>query len=240
MEITLASRAFRSEIAAELYPFLGDLSQEGLSRISAAARMSSIKGGAVVIVEGQPMQNMLLLEKGAIRVFKLIPEGRQITLYRVLPGDGCILSTYSILNDAPFPASAIAEVDTQAWLVPGQLIRDLFVDEPAFRKFANELVMKTITPLIMLIDQIAFHKMDQRLATFLLAASTTHPGAFKPVTMTHQQIANHLGTAREVVSRCLSSFESDSLIEVSRRSIRVLDAEGLRRIASNSQHWTDA
>jgi CRP/FNR family transcriptional regulator, anaerobic regulatory protein len=79
-----------------------------------------------------------------------------------------------------------------------------------------------------------FRKMDQRLATFLLATSATQPGAFKPVTMTHQQIANHLGTAREVVSRCLSSFESDSLIGVSRGSIRILDAEGLRRIADSN------
>ncbi len=234
MERTLENSGPGSEMMADLYPFLGDLSREGLARISAAANKSSLTGGTVVIREGQSVQNMLLLETGAIRVFKLIPEGRQITLYRVLPGEGCILSTYSILNDAPFPASAIAEVDSQAWLVPGQLIRDLFVDEPAFRKFANELVMKTIAPLIMLIDQIAFRKMDQRLATFLVAASAAQPGAFKPVTMTHEQIANHLGTAREVVSRCLSNFESDSLIEVSRRSIRVLDAEGLRKIADSN------
>lgn len=231
---TLPSSRFQSEIAAELYPFLGDLSQEGLARLSAAVRMSNFTGGTVVVLEGQPVQNMLLLEKGAIRVFKSIPEGRQITLYRIVPGDGCILSTYSILNDAPFPASAIAEVDTQAWLVPCQLIRDLFVDEPAFRKFANELVMKTITPLIMLIDQIAFHKMDQRLAAFLLATSATQLGAFKPVTMTHEQIASHLGTAREVVSRCISNFESDSLIEVSRRFIRILDADGLSKIAASN------
>lgn len=234
MKHTRASQGFRSEIAAELYPFLGNMSQMGLERISAAACISSFPGGAIVVREGQPVQNMLLVDKGAIRVFKSIPQGRQITLYRVLPGDGCILMTYSILNDAPFPASAIAEVDTQTWLIPGQLVRDLFADEPAFRKFANELVMKTIAPLIMMIDQIAFHKIDQRLATFLLATSATHPGAFKPVTMTHEQIASHLGTAREVVSRCISSFESNSLIEVSRRFIRILDAEGLRRIADSS------
>jgi CRP/FNR family transcriptional regulator, anaerobic regulatory protein len=231
MAHTLASRGFRSETAAELYPFLGNISEAGLGSISAAARISSFTRGAIVVREGQPIQNMLLVAKGAIRVFKSIPEGRQITLYRVLPGDGCILMTYSILNDAPFPAAAIAEVDTQAWLIPGQLVRDLFADEPAFRKFANELVMKTVTPLIMMIDQIAFHKVDQRIAAFLLATSATQPGAFKPVTMTHEQIATHLGTAREVVSRCISSFESDSLIEVSRRFIRILDAEGLRRIA---------
>jgi CRP/FNR family transcriptional regulator len=94
--------------------------------------------------------------------------------------------------------------------------------------------MNTIAPLIMMIDQIAFHKVDQRLATFLLSTSETQPGAFKPVTMTHEQIASHLGTAREVVSRCVSSFESDSLIEVSRRFIRILDAEGLRRIAGST------
>jgi CRP/FNR family transcriptional regulator, anaerobic regulatory protein len=234
MKHTRASDGFRSEIAAELYPFLGNMSQMGLERISAAARISSFPGGAIVVREGQPVQNMLLVDKGAIRVFKSIPEGRQITLYRVLPGDGCILMTYSILNDAPFPASAIAEVDTQTWLIPGQIVRDLFADEPAFRKFANELVMKTIAPLIMMIDQIAFHKIDQRLATFLLATSATQTGAFKPVMMTHEEIASHLGTAREVVSRCISSFESDSLIEVSRRFIRILDAEGLRRIADSS------
>ncbi len=141
---TLASRDFRSEIA--IYPFLGDLSQEALARVSAAARKSSFTSGAIVVLEGQPVQNMLLLAKGAIRVFKSVPEGRQITLYRILPGDGCILSTYSILNGAPFPASAIAEVDTQAWLIPCQLIRDLFADEPVFRKFANELVMKRLPP----------------------------------------------------------------------------------------------
>jgi CRP/FNR family transcriptional regulator len=234
MAPALTSRGFRSEIAAELYPFLGSMSEAGLGRISTAARISSFTRGSIVVQEGQPVQNMLLVGKGAIRVFKSIPEGRQITLYRVLPGDGCILMTYSILNDAPFPASAIAEVDTQTWLIPGRLVRDLFADEPAFRTFANELVMKTIAPLIMMIDQIVFHKIDQRLATFLLTTSEAQPGALKPVTMTHEQIAGHLGTAREVISRCISSFESDCLIEVSRRFIRILDAEGLRRIADSS------
>ncbi len=234
MKHTPASQGFQAETASELYPFLGNMSLVGLERISAAARISSFPGGAIVVREGQPVQNMLLVAKGAIRVFKSIPEGRQITLYRVMPGDGCILMTYSILNDAPFPASAIAEVDTQTWLIPGQLVRDLFADEPAFRTFANELVMKTIAPLIMMIDQIAFHKIDQRLATFLLATAAAQPGAFKPVTMTHEQIASHLGTAREVVSRCISSFESASLIEVSRRFIRILDAEGLRRVAGSN------
>src|SRR5512147_1518545 len=172
------------------------MSQPGRERVSSAVRISSFTGGAIVFREGQPVGNMLLVEEGAIRVFKSIPEGRQITLYRVLPSDGCILMTYSILNDAPFPASATAEIGTRAWLIPGQLVRDLFADEPAFRKFANELVMKTIAPLIMMIDQIAFHKMDQRIAAFLLSASEAQPGAFKPVTMTHEQIAGHLGTAR--------------------------------------------
>lgn len=233
MEHALVNRGFQLETAAQLYPFLRSVSQKGLERISSAARIAGFPRGARVVREGQPVANMLLVDKGAIRVFKSIPEGRQITLYRVLPSDGCILMTYSILNDAPFPASATAEVDTQAWMIPGQLVRDLFADEPAFRTFANELVMKTIAPLIMMIDQIAFHKMDRRLASFLLSASETQPGAFKPVTMTHEQIAGHLGTVREVVSRCVSSFETDSLIEVSRRSIRILDAEGLRKIAES-------
>ncbi len=233
MQHTMTTRGFRLETAAKLYPFLGDLSQKGLARISASVRLSSFTRGTFVCLEGQPIQNMLLLEDGAIRVFKSIPNGRQITWYRVLPGDGCILLTYSILNDAPFPASAIAEVDAQGWLVPRQLVRDLFVDEPVFRRFANELVMNTITPLIMLIDQVAFHNMNERLASFLLEASATQPGAFRPVSMTHEQIANHLGTAREVVSRCLSHFESDSLVEVSRRTIRILDTDGLRRIAAS-------
>lgn len=234
MERTLANRGFQLETAAQLYPFLRSVSQEGLDRISAAARISSFPRDARVVREGQPVANMLLVDKGAIRVFKSIPEGRRITLYRVLPSDGCILMTYSILNDAPFPASAIAEVDTRAWTIPGKLVRDLFADEPAFRQFANELVMKTIAPLIMMIDQIAFHKVDRRLAAFLLSASETKPGEFKPVEMTHEQIADHLGTAREVVSRCLSSFGADSLIEVSRRFVRILDAEGLRKIAHSS------
>jgi CRP/FNR family transcriptional regulator len=126
MKHAVVSKGFHLEMAAQLYPFLRSMSQQGLERISAAVRISNFTRGAIVVGEGRPVPNMLLVDKGAIRVFKSIPEGRQITLYRVLRGDGCILMTYSILNDAPFPASAIAEVDTQAWLIPGRLVRDLF------------------------------------------------------------------------------------------------------------------
>lgn len=214
-----------------LFPFAAGLTARGADRLRQSLSSAHVPAGKILLEEGSRCETLLLVRSGTIRVFKATPAGREITLYLVQAGEMCILGISCLFSDQRYPAMAAVMEDVDALVVPGGVFRELFRDEPAVRQFVVDLFSRRLDVVMTLVEEVAFRKMDQRLAAFLLRKSSEKTGRFRPVEMSHEQIADHLGTAREVVSRLLSQFEDDGMIELDRRRVRIADPAKLSALA---------
>ena len=162
--------------------------------------------------------------RGAIRVAKRSSGGRELPLYRVLPGESCIITSSCLLGHSDYNARGITEGETQLVLLPRPLFDEL-IATPAFRDFVFALFSERMADLMQLVEEVAFRRLDQRLAALLLGKGRT-------VHLTHQQLADELGSVREMVSRLLKGFAEQGLVRLGREQVEVLDPAGLRRLAS--------
>jgi CRP/FNR family transcriptional regulator len=212
-----------AELAA-LYPVLAKLPAALLQRIVGALQTLSVPAGTVVFDERQPCRGFPFVLAGSIRVAKFSAGGRELPLYRVLAGESCIISSSCLLGHADYNARGVAEGPTTLALLPRPLF-DEMLGEPAFRDFVFALFSERMAELMQLVEEVAFRKLDQRLAALLL-------GKGRLVHATHQQLADELGSVREMVSRLLKGFAGQGLVRLGREQVEVLDAAGLRKIAS--------
>lgn len=189
-----------------------------------AASLVHIPAGRDVFVEGDRVDALALLLNGQVRVYKIGATGREITLYRFGLGESCILSANAILSHASFPALATVEQDAEALLIPASLFRSWVRDSDAWRDFLFSLLSRRLASLMMLIEEVAFQRMDRRVAALLVDRAEVQ----NPVAMTHQEIAAELGSSREVVSRILEDFDSAGAVRTRRGTIEILDAKDLR------------
>jgi CRP/FNR family transcriptional regulator len=207
-----------------LYPVLAKLPAGLLQRIVATMQTMSVPAGTVVFDEHQPCRGFPFVLAGAVRVAKLSSSGRELPLYRVLAGESCIISSSCLLGHADYNARGVAEGETTLALLPRPLF-DEMLGEAVFRDFVFALFSERMADLMQLVEEVAFRKLDQRLAALLL-------GKGRLVHATHQQLADELGSVREIVSRLLKGFAEQGLVKLGREQVEVLDAVGLRRVAS--------
>ena len=185
---------------------------------------ASLPAGATVCHQGNVCQQLPILISGQARVFKLSESGKEITLYRIAPGESCVLTASCIMSNLSFPAIAETEEDVEALLIPANKVADWFEEYPAWRQFVFEMISRRLSSILTVIEEVAFQRMDSRLANYL-ANNTNDENC---INTTHQQIADELGTAREVVTRLLKDLEADGKIELKRGLIRILDKEKLQ------------
>jgi CRP/FNR family transcriptional regulator len=207
-----------------LYPVLGKLPAGLLQRIVGALQTLTVPGATAVFDEHQPCRGFPFVLAGAIRVVKLSPSGRELPLYRVLAGESCIISSSCLLGQADYNARGVSEGPTTLALLPRPLFEEMLA-EPVFRNFVFALFSERMAELMQLVEEVAFRKLDQRLAALLL-------GKGRVVHATHQQLADELGSVREMVSRLLKGFAEQGLVKLGREQIELLDAAGMRRVAS--------
>jgi CRP/FNR family transcriptional regulator, anaerobic regulatory protein len=167
-----------------------------------------------------------VVASGRVRVGLTAENGREILLYRLGPGDACLLSTSALLSDEALPAEAVAETEVEALVVPAERFDRLIAEDAAFRHDALRAYAERVAGLVVMIEDVLFRALPQRLARWLLARAKDGV-----VAATHQEIAAELGTAREVVTRALSHFEREGLIAADRRHIRLVDRERLAALA---------
>jgi len=210
------------ELAA-LYPVLGALPADLAARFVAEAQGMSVPAGTVVFDERQPCRGFPFVLSGGIRVVKLAANGRELPLYRVLPGESCIITSSCLLGGVDYNARGVAESETALVLLPRDLF-DRLLAQPPFRAFVFSLFSERIAELMQLVEEVAFRKLDQRLAGLLL-------GRGRELAVTHQQLADELGSVREMVSRLLKGFAAQGLVRLGRERIEILDPAGLRRVA---------
>lgn len=206
-----------------LYPVLATLPPTARTRLQQHAQVLSVPAGIVVFDELQACQGFPFVLSGGLRVVKAAPNGRELPLYRVTPGETCIISSACLLGHAPYNARGIAEVETRLLLLPKADFQAL-LGEAAFRDFVFTLFSERIADLMQLIEEVAFRKLDQRLAALLL-------GKGPRLHVTHQQLADELGSVREIVSRLLKGFAEQGLVALAREQVDILDPAGLRRLA---------
>lgn len=209
---------------AELYPVLEELPAPLRERLVGEAQAMTIPAGTVLFDELQPCQGFPFVLNGSIRVVKLAANGRELPLYKVLPGESCIITSSCLLGHAEYNARGITESETSLVLLPRTLFDDL-LGTNAFRDFVFHLFSERIAELMQLIEEVAFRKLDQRLANLLL-------GKGRQLHTTHQHLADELGSVREMVSRLLKGFADQGWVRLGREQIEVIDPTALLRLAN--------
>lgn len=207
----------------QLYPVLGTVDGGLRQRLEQEVGFLEVGAGAVVFDEAQACQGFPFVLEGSIRVVKSAANGRELPLYRVGPGETCIISSSCLLGNAAYNARGIAEQATKLALMPRPLFADMLAQGP-FRDFVFHLFADRIADLMQLVEAVAFRKLDQRLAALLL-------GHGRLVRVTHQQLADDLGSVREMVSRLLKGFAEQGWVRLGREQIEILAPAELRRLA---------
>jgi len=210
----------------ELYPVLTGLSADRLAALTQPRVVMQLPAGTQVFAEHQPCQGFPLLIEGSIKVVKLAANGRELMLYRVSPGGSCIISSSCLLGHTDYNARGIAETPLTLLALPVQAFSALMLEHAPFRDFVFHLFAERIGELMQLVEEVAFARLDQRLAKLLLARNE------RQLNITHQQLADELGSVREIVSRLLKGFVAQGLVELGREQLTIIDRNGLQKIAS--------
>jgi CRP/FNR family transcriptional regulator len=188
----------------------------------------SLRQGTFIRMEGQRCDTLAIIVSGLARVYKSGDSGREITLYRIHPGESCIITASCILSDHAFPATAVVERDIDALVVDSVTFRDWIKRHDYWRHHVFELLATRLAHVLEVVQSVTFRRMDQRVAGLIDASVSI---ASNSLSRTHAALADELGTSREVVSRILKDFERSGLVQLGRAEIQVLDRAGLRRKA---------
>jgi CRP/FNR family transcriptional regulator len=207
---------------------------QGLSRLepklrdvlTRRAKVVSMPKGSVIFGPGKSPDHLLLLLEGTVRVQQLAENGREVVLYRVTAGESCVLTTACLLAYEDYAAEGIAETDIEAAAIPRAVFDEMIATSKEFRTFVFTAYSRRITDLFHVIEDIAFRRMDIRLAQKIVERA--EDGVLRA---THAQLAAELGTAREVISRQLAEFQRRGWVELGRGTVQVRDAPALAALA---------
>jgi len=208
-----------------LYPVLGELPVTELGGMLQQASVMHIPSGTVLFDERQICQGFPLLLSGNLRVIKSSSQGRELQLYRVMPGESCILTSSCLLGDTRYQARGIVEETVEMVFLPASVFHSMLAKYSAFRHYVFQLFTGRLTDMMELVTAVAFQKLDQRLAALLAAKSS-------PIHTTHQALADELGSAREIVSRLLKGFSEQGWVTLGREQITITNLAALKKFAA--------
>ncbi|MDH2916593.1 MAG: Crp/Fnr family transcriptional regulator [Gallionella sp.] len=207
------------------YPMLAKLPVSKLDDLLSHAMVMSLPAATVVFDENQACQGFPLILSGSLRVIKAAANGRELQLYRVIPGESCILTSSCLLGHTRYQARGICEQDVEMVLLPATAFHALLENQSSFRTYVFHLFSDRLTDLMQLVSAVAFQKLDQRLAALLITKES-------PIHSTHQALADELGSAREMVSRLLKGFSDQGWLLLGREHIEIIDRSALSRFAT--------
>ncbi|MDR3521222.1 MAG: Crp/Fnr family transcriptional regulator [Acidocella sp.] len=208
-------------------PALAGLDTPGRALLGSLSHAMTAPAGMRVFGEGSPCKAFLIVRSGQIRVCKTGETGREIVLYRVGPGETCIVTTACLMTSTDYDADGVAESDIVAQALPLPGFMSLLAQSAGFRQFVFAAYGARIADLLLRIEEVAFGKIDQRLAA-MLGERADASGLLE---MTHYDMAVELGTAREVVSRQLKEFERNGWVRLGRGQMQLMDAKALAALA---------
>lgn len=208
------------------FPGLEALESKARNLLKNAAQEAVIPVGTTVFSSGAKCENYLLVTDGSVRVQMVSENGREIVLYRVENGQTCIMTTTCLMAHENYTAEAITETEVNAVIVPAQTFHKLIDCSSVFRTFVFSSYSTRLADLLMLVDEVAFHRIDVRLAKFL----TERMDEQQRLKTTHQELAVELGSAREVISRQLKDFENRGWVKLSRGQVELTDLKALANL----------
>ncbi len=217
-----------NELFSSVFPFFSGMSEEDKYVLTHASQYVKFERGRN-IHDGNECTGVILVKSGALRLYILSDEGKEITLYRMFQGEMCVLSASCVLNNITFDVFVDSEEDSECIVVGGCAYEEICRRIPAAKIFTLESALSRFSDVMWVMQQILFMSMDKRLAIFLLDEIAKVGG--DTVKLTHEQIAKYMGSAREVVSRMLKYFSTEGIISTSRQGgIKILDKARLRAL----------
>ncbi len=216
----------------EYLPFWDRLTEGQRRRLEEGAAVRRFVRGEMVYGGGAECAGLILPTEGQLRAYMLTDEGRELTLYRLFPRDMCLFSASCVLRGIQFDVLVEAERDTTALFLPAEVYQGLMEESAAVANYTSELMADRFSEVMWRMDQILSKKLDGRLAALLVEESRLAESA--SLRLTHDQLARHLGSAREVVSRLLKDFQNDGLVRLGRGGVELLDLPALEALASDS------
>ena len=207
------------------FPLFADLPAPRLDALLADAQLLRAPAGGVLFDANQPCRGFPLVLEGSVRVAKTAPNGREILLYRVEPGQSCILSGGCLLGHSDYSATAVAETEVELLSIPPARFNELMLQFEPFRRYVFGMYGERLSEVMELVEEVAFRQLDTRLAQLLIRRGPVIEG-------THQSVADELGSVREIVSRLLRGFEQRGWVRLERERITVLEPKALSSMAS--------
>ena len=211
------------------FPIWNKLSEKDQNRILQAADSLKVKKDTVLHDSSVDCLGLLVIKSGQLRVYILSEEGKEITIYRLFDRDVCLLSASCVMPDMQFNLIIEAEKDTELWSIPACLFKNLIHESLPMAVFANSLISSHFSELMWLMEQIMWKSVDTRLAVFLLEECRLEET--NVLHLTHEKIANHMGTAREVVTRMLRYFQSEGMVKLTRGAVEITNQIKLEALA---------
>ncbi|MEZ4647886.1 MAG: Crp/Fnr family transcriptional regulator [Candidatus Eisenbacteria bacterium] len=218
------------EAMRKVLPASATLSSRLLAELTRYGRFVEFDRGATLFDDGDACAGLLVVTEGRARVSKQSPDGRELLLYEIEPGEFCVLTVNCLLGRSLYPARGDAVEEIAGILIPGDLFERLIASNPDFREAVFKMLGTRLAEMLVLVEQVAFARLDSRLAALLLRYGRTRGS----VLVTHQQLADDLGCTREIVSRLLTSFQARGLVTLGRKRIDLTDQTTLAELAEES------
>ena len=213
----------------EYFPIWDKLTAQQQERIAGVTEYRTVKKGTHIHDSSAECLGLIIMKSGQLRAYILSEDGREITISHFFEYDVSLLSASCVMPDLQFNVMIEAEKDTQFWSIPACLFKNLMEESLPVARYANTLISSSLSDLMWLMEQIMWKSIDRRLAAFLLEEMALENSTV--LRITHEKIANHLGTAREVVTRMLRYFQNEGMVRLTRGSTEIIDEEKLRQIS---------
>jgi CRP/FNR family transcriptional regulator len=222
--VSFDKEVLRSRLLAR-FPLFAELAPARLEALLAEAQLLRAPAGGVLFDAKQPCRGFPLVLEGSVRVFKTTPGGREILLYRVEPGQSCILSGGCLLGHSDYTASGVAETEVEILSIPPAQFHELMLQFEPFRRYVFGSYGERLSEVMELVEEVAFRQLDARLAQLLIRRGPV-------IESSQQRLAEELGSVREIVSRLLRSFEQRGWVRIGRERVTVLEPKALSELAS--------
>ena len=214
---------------ANYFPIWDKLTARQQKQIESVSDFQRVKSGTVLHDGSPDCLGMLLVRSGQLRAYILSEEGREVTICRFFEMDICLFSASCVMPNMQFDIFIEAEKDSELWIIPACLYKNLMDESIAISNYSHDLITSHFSDVMWLMEQIMWKSFDKRLASFLLEESALEGTA--SLKLTHEKIANHMGTAREVVTRMLRYFQSEGMVRLTRGSVDITDAKKLAQLS---------
>ncbi len=214
---------------ADHFPIWDKLTPEQQQRLSGMTEFRKVKAGTVLHDGGTECLGLLLVRSGQLRAYILSEEGREITINRFFEMDMCVFSASCVMPNMQFNIVVEAEKDSELWIIPACLYRNLMDESLAVSNYSNNLMSIHFSELMWLVEQVMWKSVDKRLAGFLVEECRLE--GTNSLKITHEKIANHMGTAREVVTRMLRYFQSEGTVQLTRGTVEIIDPKRLEALS---------